>query len=218
MRFNKIIALCALCAIAFSACVSKKKYLEMESLKLNAEKQVRQLTKENGDMQKRVSTMIADYETIKAEMLATNAHKDQLISNLHKEMAVVSSSAASKNSDMEDQLYAYQYEKRQLQTKIDNSEKNVQELTARTNDLAAQLGNLQSGLSNMQFESGKKDSEITRLNQQIQSNGNVASKYQSQVAELNTQIEKLKKASAEKDQTITRLQNNVDLLKKELNK
>lgn len=190
----------------------------MESLKLNAEKQVRQLTKENADMQKRVKTMIADYEEIKADMLATNAHKDQLISNLHKEMATVSNSAAEKNSDMEDKLYAYEYEKRQLQAKIDSYENNVKTLTERNSSLARQLGDTQSSLSARQFDVSQKDNEIARLNQQIQNNGNTVSKYQSQIDGLNTEIAKLKKESAEKDQTIKRLQNNVDLLKKELNK
>lgn len=216
MQMKRILILIAIAAVGLSGCVSKKKYLEMEGWKLDAEKQVRQLTKEKTDLEKRVATMIADYESIKADMLATNAHKDQLIANLHKEMATVSNSAAAKNSDMEDKLYAYEYEKRQLQAKIDGYEKNVAALTERTASLTSQLGNSQEAMSNMKFEASKRDSEISRLNEQLKSNSNVTSKYQAQIDGLNKDIASLKAASAEKDQTIKRLQNNVDLLKKEL--
>lgn len=216
MQPNKIVLLPAVALIVLSGCVSKKKYLEMESLKLNAEKQVSQLTRQNDDMQKRIKTMIADYESIKADMLATNAHKDQLISNLHQEMSTISNSAAEKNSNMEDKLYAYEYEKRQLQSKIDGFETNVKSLTEKNQTLVTQLNSTQSNLSTLKFDSNQKDSEITKLNQQLKSNGSAVSKYQTQINNLNTDIAALKKASAEKDQTIKRLQNNVDLLKKEL--
>ncbi|MFV0521595.1 MAG: hypothetical protein ACK5MI_04060 [Mangrovibacterium sp.] len=216
MQPNKIVLLPAVALIVLSGCVSKKKYLEMESLKLNAEKQVSQLTRQNDDMQKRIKTMIADYESIKADMLATNAHKDQLISNLHQEMSAISNSAAEKNSNMEDKLYAYEYEKRQLQSKIDGFETNVKSLTEKNQTLVTQLNSTQSNLSTLKFDSNQKDSEITKLNQQLKSNGSAVSKYQIQINNLNTDIAALKKASAEKDQTIKRLQNNVDLLKKEL--
>lgn len=216
MQPNKIVLLPAVALIVLSGCVSKKKYLEMESLKLNAEKQVSQLTRQNDDMQKRIKTMIADYESIKADMLATNAHKDQLILNLHQEMSAISNSAAEKNSNMEDKLYAYEYEKRQLQSKIDGFETNVKSLTEKNQTLVTQLNSTQSNLSTLKFDSNQKDSEITKLNQQLKSNGSAVSKYQIQINNLNTDIAALKKASAEKDQTIKRLQNNVDLLKKEL--
>lgn len=217
MHLNKSLILLAIASLSLSGCiVSKKKYLEMESLKLRAEKQVRQLTQENAAMQKRVQTMIADYETIKSDMLATNAHKDQLIANLHKQMNTISSSAAEKNSNMEDKVYAYEYEKRQLQSKIEGYQKNIQALTAKNETTAQQLSQAQSSLANVQFSADKKGAEIERLNQQIKANGNTASKYQAQLDGLNTEIDALKKVSAEKDQTIKRLQNNVDLLKKEL--
>ena len=56
--------------IIFSSCVSKKKFLEMQSGRQRAEEKVRQLTSENNAKAARIEAMIADFETMKNELVA----------------------------------------------------------------------------------------------------------------------------------------------------
>ena len=59
MKTNRILLLVTLLAVVSAGCVSKKKYLDMESSKLRAEKRVRELTGENEDKDQRIAKMIA---------------------------------------------------------------------------------------------------------------------------------------------------------------
>ena len=65
MKTNKILIASILLAVGLSACVSKKKYLDMESSRMRAEQRVRELTDENEAKAGRIAKMIADYETMK---------------------------------------------------------------------------------------------------------------------------------------------------------
>ena len=62
----------ALFLVFFSSCVSKKKYLEMETGRLKAEDLSRQLTTENNAKATRIEALIADFERKKNELLERN--------------------------------------------------------------------------------------------------------------------------------------------------
>ncbi len=213
---KKYILVLMMLIVSLSSCVSKKKYLEMESKKLSAEGQVRQLKKENADMQTRIKTMIADYEQIRAELLANNAQKDQLIVNLQGQINQVKNSAAEKNSNMEDKLYAFQYEKRQLQNQIDAKDEEIKAMNARARELATQLGNSQNELNNIKFNYNNTNKELERLQGKLSGADEISSEQQAKINKLNEQISSLKKQSATKDKTIEKLENNVKLLKDQL--
>ena len=58
----------------------------MQNGRLNAEEAARQLTDENNDKAKRIEALIADFETMKNEMMESNAIKDQYIDSLNTEV------------------------------------------------------------------------------------------------------------------------------------
>ncbi len=212
MNIHKI-TLILLCLAFITGCVSKKKYLELEQSSNN---KIAQLNKEKASLETRIKTMIADYEQMKSDLLATNANKDQMITNLHSEVNSVSKNAASSKSDMEDKIYAYEYEKRQLQSKIDKYESSIENLTSKNNELALQISTATTKTNSAIYDLERKDSEIDKLNKKISNNNETVEKYKSQIDKLNSEITTLKKQSAEKNQTIERLENNVKLLKGQL--
>ena len=61
--------------VSLSSCVSKKKYLEMEAGRLKAEELSRKLDGENKAKAERIRTLIADYESMKNELMESNAMK-----------------------------------------------------------------------------------------------------------------------------------------------
>lgn len=62
----------------------------MQNGRIQAEEQLRQTTAESNARAERIKTMIADFESMKNELMASNAEKDQYIDNLNKEIAGLS--------------------------------------------------------------------------------------------------------------------------------
>ena len=96
MKTSRLVILIACVAVLFSSCVSKKKYLDMESSKLRAEQRVRDLTDETNAKSDRIEQLIADYEKTKTELMGSNAEKDQLISELNGQINDLSTNVQEK--------------------------------------------------------------------------------------------------------------------------
>ena len=84
MKYRIFVILALIVTVATTSCVSKKKYLEMESFKQRAENRVRELTDENTAKDKRIETMIADFELMKGELMESNVIKKTSLSTLFR--------------------------------------------------------------------------------------------------------------------------------------
>jgi len=197
--------------IGFTSCVSKKKFVAMENLKLSAEENISQLTKENKDKDSRIKVMISDFERMKNELMESNAKKDQMLGDFSGEVNSLKSNVKSSSETMDEKAYSFKFEKRRLNEELKDCRDSVFLLNTQLQSLSTNLNTAKSDLANIQFDLNREKSKSSRLEEQ---NSTDNKKYQEQ---LNT-ITSLKVEIKNKNEKIEQLENNVALLKKELTK
>ena len=218
MNTKHLVLLITAGALCFPSCVSKKKFIAMESSKLRAEERVRELTGENEAQANRIEEMIAGFEKMKQELLTSNAQKDQMIGDLNGQINILKSNVQEKDATIDEKLYAFEYEKRRMDEELQKS-RNVQTaLQEKNTGLAQELGKAKNELSDLRFNLTRLTDDAGRLNEQLRLKDQ---RYEEQAAvllRLQTETDNLKAQIREKDETIERLGNNVKLLKNELGK
>jgi chromosome segregation ATPase len=202
--------------IGISSCVSKKKYLEMESFKLRAENRVRELTGENETKDKRIETMIADFEKMKGQQMESNAVKNQMIDSLTGKVNVLSSDVSAKDASIEEKIYAFEYEKRRLTEEATSAKQQLLRKETELGSLSAQLSEMKNEISRLNFDLGRGADELKTMQGQLQAKEEKIAGNQQEVDKLKTEIQNLKKQLTGKDQAIEKLENNVKLLKSQL--
>ena len=218
MKTTRLILLITICALSLSSCVSKKKFVEMESSKLRAEYRVRELTGENEAQSNRIEEMISDFEKMKQELLTSNAQKDQMIGNLNGQINMLNSNVKEKDATIEEKLYAFEYEKRRIDEELQKSRDAQTALQNKNASLAQELSSARNELADLRFNLTRQDDDTKRLNDQLKLKDQKFEEQGSLLLRLQAEVDKLKAQAQEKDQTIERLTNNVSLLKKELSK
>ncbi|RKD92470.1 hypothetical protein [Mangrovibacterium diazotrophicum] len=218
MRTNRILVVSTILAVSLSACVSKKKYVEMESSKMRAEQRVRELTDENEAKDSRIAKMIADYESMKKDLMTSNAEKDQQIGDLQGQINSLKSNVQEKDATIEEKLYAFEFEKRQMKEALDKSQGASTDLQTRNTNLSNELTSTKNELSDLKFSYEKEQANAESLNRQLEQKSGLYEAQMQQIASLKADIQKLKVEGQEKDETIERLKNNVTLLKNEIGK
>lgn len=216
MRNNRLILYFIVFTLFFTSCVSKKKFLEMQDERLRAEEQVRQLTEQNNARAARIEAMIADFESMKNELMASNSEKDQHIDFLNKEITGLNEQLNAQLESSQERNFTYGFERERLSETLQ-----VREQTIRT--LEKQIEELEKEISDQATSISDRNVRVSVLNDQIASLEAEKARGEKQRAELEQQLQKmreetnnLKSQMQEKDATITRLQNNVNLLKREL--
>lgn len=202
--------------LGLGSCVSKKKFLEMESYKLRAENRVRELTEENNNQDKRIKTMVADFEQMKGELLESNAIKNQLIDSLSGKVNVLSSDVSAKDASIEEKIYAFEYEKRRL---IEDAAQARQKLANREEEfqsLGNQFTELKNELSRINFDLTREKDQSQGLQSQLQLKEEKIAANQQETDALKNEIKSLKNQLNEKNKAIEKLENNVKLLKSQL--
>jgi len=195
--------------IGFTSCVSKKKFVAMENLKLSAEENVSQLTEENKAKDSRIKVMISDFERMKNELMESNAKKDQMLGDFSGKVNSLKSNVKSTSETMDEKIYAFKFEKRRLNEELNISRDSVSLLKTQIQSLSTSLNTAKSDLANIQFDLDREKNKSSRLEGQNSSDNK---KYQEQ---LKT-IASLKAEIKNKNEKIEQLQNNVNLLKKSL--
>lgn len=218
MKTNRILFIGALVAISLTSCVSKKKYLDMESSKMRAEQRVRELTDENEARAARISQMIADFEAMKTELMGSNAAKDQLIGDLNGQINRLKSNVQEKDASIEEKLYAFEFEKRRMDEALKAGKSTENALKEENKSLAAELSQTRNELSDIQFSLSREKESAEAINRQLAEQNSQYEQQASQIAALKADIQKLKVEAKQKDETIERLNNNVSLLKSQIGK
>ena len=123
-----LIFIVALLPIMFSSCVSKKKFVEMQNGRLQAEEQLRQTTAENNARAERIKTMIADFESMKNELMASNAEKDQYIDNLNKDISGLSEQLKAQKQSIQESNFTFGFERERYTENLQEKEKAIRSL------------------------------------------------------------------------------------------
>lgn len=202
--------------LTVTSCVSKKKFVEMESFKNRAENRVRELTDENTAKEKRIETMVSDFEKMKGELMESNAIKNHQIDSLSGKINVLSSDVSEKASTIEEKIFAFEYEKRRLTEDAANAKRQIKSKETELENLSAQLGGLKNEITRLNFDFDREKSNSKSLEGQLQLKEEKILGNQQVVEKLNTEIQNLRKQLSEKDQAIEKLENNVKLLKSQL--
>ena len=185
--------------LSFSSCVSKKKYLEMESFRLQAENQVMALTKENTTQEQRLNSMIADFEQMKQELLFNNARKDQLISQLQSDVNQLKTNVQERDESIDQKTFSFGFERQQFERDLATAKVNQTALQNKISVVEAELEKVNNQLIDSRFINSKQQSDSEQ--QAIQ------------LSRLTGEIQQLNQQMQEKDATIVRLNNDIAQLK-----
>jgi len=216
MNRRYLIFLLAIVAFSVSSCVSKKKYVEMESGRLKAEELSRKLDSENKDKAARIKALIADFEAMKNELMESNAMKDQYIDSLKGEISNMMANLNKQTRSLEETSFNLDFEKQRLSNALESKDKNIQSLQAQVDRLEDDLSAKDLQLDEKNFEINKLNDQAKMLQGQISAGESSVQSLQSQLDKAKSDAAKLQQEMTEKDATITKLQNQVKLLKNEI--
>jgi len=203
-------------ALSFTSCVSKRKFTDMQEGRLNAEQQVRQLTKENNDKAERIQVMITDFEAMKNELLGSNAEKDEYIDNLNKEISELESQLEQQVESLQASSFTYGFEKERLAETLQERDKTIRALESTLKELESSISQQSSVLSDRNVRMGILNDQVEALEGEKLRGERQQDVFRQQIEKLKQDIDSLNSELKVKDENIIRLQNNVNLLKREL--
>lgn len=205
-------------ALLFTSCVSKKKFLEMQQGRLNAEQQVRELTAENNARAERIKAMIADFEAMKNELMGSNAEKDEYIDSLNKEITGLNAQLTQQKESIQESSFTYGFEKERLSETLRERENTIRQLESQVKEMERDFSQQSSAISDRNLKINALNDQMEALKTEIARGEKQQELLKQQMEEMKQEMNALNEQLAEKDVTISRLQNNVNLLKKELGK
>ena len=220
MTNKYFILLFLLSGIFMQSCVSKKKFVEMQEGRLQAEAQVRKLTQETNNQADRIDALIADFEEMKNELLENNAMKDHYVDSLNGEIFSLQELLDEQKESLQETSFTFGFEQQRMKQVMEEKDARIKSLQSQVESLDQELSQQASVIDDKNFRINRLNDEIESLEGQLSRAEtraeNLQEEMESQVQELKTQVSELQTTMKEKDATITKLQNNVRLLKNEL--
>jgi len=202
--------------LLFTSCVSKKKFLEMQSGRLKAEDMVRQLTDETNAQAKRIEALIADFESMKNELMESNAIKDAYIDSLNTEVFSLNEKLNQNAQSLQETSFNLGFEKQRLTNAIQTKDQTIRTLQQKVSGLENEVQEKSSALDQKNFDMKVLNDKISTLEEEKSSGEEKLAALQAQLKKAKAETNKLMAQMKEKDATITRLENNVKLLKKQI--
>jgi len=202
--------------ITFSSCVSKKKYIEMETGRLKAEELSRKLDEESNAKSLRIEGLIADFESMKNELMENNAIKDHYIDSLNGEIFTLAENVEKQMESLKKSSFTLDFEQQRLTNALKEKDKSIAALNSQTERLEAEISTKNSAIDQRNFELRQMRDEAEVLQGKIKTGDSKLIELQSQLNQVKSETIKLQEQIKEKDANITRLENIVKLLKKEL--
>ncbi|MDD4143960.1 MAG: hypothetical protein PHN68_04930 [Prolixibacteraceae bacterium] len=200
----------------FTSCVAKKKYLEMQDGRLKAEDQAAKLTEENNYRASRIEALVADFQSMKNELMESNAIKDQYIDSLHNEITGLKGSLARQKESIQQSSFTFGFERQRMIEDMKAKDDMISSLNRQLQNLENENTELSTVLDDKNFQLNLLNDKISVLQSEKEAESQKADELRQQLQVMQQEISTLQAQSREKDATITRLQNNVNLLKKEL--
>lgn len=213
---HRLILYCGIIAVAFASCVSKKKYVELESRKKKSDQRVVSLKKELSSTQKELKNRTAEFDKIREDLEYSNVQMLSKVDEVSEKMTKKAQENQKLSGELEDQLYSYKNENRQLSDKIGSLDKKLdrykEQLTLLKKDLEAKS----SELIEVKYALNNEKDKLSLLNQKVNTNDDKVKTLKDQSAKLSKTVASLKGQIVKKNEEIERLKNNVKLLKKQI--
>lgn len=216
MNKKYLILIFSVLFVGFSSCVSKKKFLEMQTGRLKAEELSRKLDAENRDKAARIEALIADFEAMKNELMESNATKEQHIDSLKTELSGLLTDLNRKERSLEETSFTLDFEKQRLSNALESKDQQIIRLQSEVESVEDQLSEKEQEIDERNFEINKLNEQAKLLEGQIKSGQTKAENLQAQLEQQKSEVNKLQEEIKTKEAEITKLQNQVNLLKKEM--
>jgi len=188
----------------------------MQSGRLKAEDMVRQLTDETNAQAKRIEALIADFESMKNELMESNAIKDAYIDSLNTEVFSLNEKLNQNAQSLQETSFNLGFEKQRLTNAIQTKDQTIRTLQQKVSGLENEVQEKSSALDQKNFDMKVLNDKISTLEQEKSSGEEKLAALQAQLKKAKAETNKLMAQMKEKDATITRLENNVKLLKKQI--
>ncbi len=213
---KQFILLLTAITIIFSSCVSKKKFLEMQSGRERAEEMVRQLTEENNAKAARIEAMIADFESMKNELLQNNAIKDNYIDSLNAVVFTLSENLDTQKESLQSSSFNFDFEKQRLSDAVQTKDRTIRQLESQVENLEDELSSTTSTVNQKNYDINVLQDKLKTAQVENQRSEERLNTLRTELTSVRAETEKLRTQLQEKDATITRLENNVKLLKQQV--
>jgi chromosome segregation ATPase len=216
MTQKYLILLFSALLVVSTSCVSKKKYVEMENGRLKAEENSRQLSSENNSKAVRIEALIADFESMKNELLENNSIKDNYIDSLNGQIFVLEESLNKEKESLEETSFNLDFEKQRLTNAVESKDKSIKALQTKVENMETEVSNVNTVVDQKNFEIGKLKDQASLLEGKIEKGENDLAVLQTELEKVKTETSKLQEQMKVKDAAIQKLENNVKLLKTEI--
>ena len=210
---NYFILIVIALSLIVTSCVSKKKFVEMQNGRLQAEDMVKQLTEENNTRARRIEALIADFEIMKNELLESNAIKDQYIDSLNARIFVLNENLDQKSQSLQETSFNLDFEKQRLTQALESRNRIIKELESQVDQLESDITNSSSLLDQKNYDLNLLQDKVKMLISQNESSDGKINDLQAKLDQAVEETNNLNNQLKEKDAIITRLENNVKLLK-----
>jgi chromosome segregation ATPase len=198
------------------SCVSKKKYLALDSAKQISDSKVLELNTLVAGKNQRIEKMIADFEQMKNELMESNAIKNQTIDSLSGEVNKLARDVNVKESAIGLKENSFEFERRQLMEDLAGQKQLLGRKQSELSQLSGDFRKLKEELSQLTFDLNREKDEKKNLQGNLSVRDAKITEMTVATDKLKSEIQSLKKELTSKNETITRLENNVKLLKKEI--
>lgn len=210
---NYFILIVIALSLIVTSCVSKKKFVEMQNGRLQAEDMVKQLTEENNTRARRIEALITDFEIMKNELLESNAIKDQYIDSLNSVIFSLNESLDQKSQTLQETSFNLDFEKQRLTQALESRNRIIKELESQVDQLENDITSSSSLLDQKNYDINLLQDKVKMLNSEKEASDQRLTSLQAKLDKAVAETNKLKDQLKEKDTIITRLENNVKLLK-----
>jgi len=216
---NKKILILSLLPLALASCVvSKRKYEELDYAKRKSDAQVRQLGKDNSELDSKLKQTLAEYNDMKNSMAESNAQKNVEIDQLSSELFSMASDTTSLKQKLHETLGNYKF----AQQRNEENEATILKLNEKIKALKAESSRLTQDLNasvqDKEWESKKMAGEQQKLKDMLTQKDKKIAEVSKEMEVINGKITWLRKVKKQNDAEIERLTNQMNLYKKEYEK
>lgn len=216
VRKISLLLIVSLLILLTPSCVSKKKYLALDSAKQLSDSKIVDLNTLVAGKNQRIEKMIADFGQMKNELMESNSVKNQTIDSLSGVVNKLAKDVNVKESAIGEKAYSFEFEKKQLTEDLDEQKQQLGKKQLELNILSGDFQKLKDELSQLTFDLNREKDEKKIVQGNLTSRDAKITELTVVTDKLKSEIQTLKKQLSDKNETITRLENNVKLLKKEI--
>ncbi|MDC1106939.1 hypothetical protein OAT16_09555 [Prolixibacteraceae bacterium] len=214
--YKKIIIYCGVLALGLASCVSKKKYVALEARKQKSDQRVVALKKELSSTQKELKDRNDSFDQIREDLEYSNTKMLSKVDEVVDKMAMESQKNQELSGELEDQLFSYKNENRQLSAQISQLDQEITKYKSDITVLKKTLEKKNSELIEVKYALNNEKDKSTILNNKISSNDDKVENLEKKRTDLTKSISSLKRQIKTQNEEIERLKNNVKLLKKQI--